>query len=776
MTENDRDVTPTPRETRATGTYDQRDGLTGVRGRYTLLNDFEAYRDCEVFIALADVDNFRIINDAYGDNVGNELLREIGQTIMTRFGDEHTFRYGSDEFLIVCKGSSEDDNGEKDFLARLRLLAEDIALIAYNGKPLNLTCSYGYVHGLIASSQDLHEAIRFADRKMYEAKRLGKARVVGISLNGDPFLHNGVHSHQKAYKSYEIDELTGLANLVHFRNQLAKQIEAQKAPSYEDRLTVIFFNIQNFKGYNERFGFTAGDELLVLVAGAIEDAFPHCLASRTSADQYMVATTAGQVIDGIQQVRGVFRSRIKDSSIWLKAGYYTPASDVTNVDIICDRAKLACDAIKGRRDVFYRPYDAELERQIRLRHYILDHFDEALEKGYIKVYYQPIVRVATGEVCDEEALARWEDPQRGVLLPDDFIPTLEEARLIHRLDLYIVKRCCENLRLRMRGGEVRDIPSVSVNLSRLDFELCDIVSEIEKILAAYVVPHSHLSVEITESALIGNQEFLKGEIDRFRADGFEVWMDDFGSGYSSINLLKEYAFDLVKLDMGFLRGFEDSDDARILLANIIKMLKELGLRTLIEGVETEEQFHFMKGIGCGRAQGYLISRPRDLASLMRNIENGSYPPIERMNERSFYEQVGFVNLTRPARTNDIEGHYVASDSPAAILLRHGGKISYLNVTDVYRKLLRSIGIADVDMSERNLNDPTNPTCQRFNAAFNCAVTSDEWEDLDFIENAKVVHSQVRCIARHEETAAVGMLIIISSIEKTDPTFGWVANL
>jgi diguanylate cyclase (GGDEF)-like protein len=279
-------------ETRATGTIDERDTLTGVLGRYMLLNNFEALRDRKLFIALCDIDNFRLVNDAYGENLGNEMLRRIGGTIVHIFGDENTFRYGSDEFVIVDFSESE-----QTFLDKLNRLDREVAGISYDGKPLHLTCSYGYVYGVLESSEDLHEAIRFADRKMYEAKRLGKARPVGVALKGDPAL-SATHAHSHMFKSYEMDELTGLANLMYFRNELDQRLAAGPKPD-ESPLALVYFNVQNFKGYNERYGFDVGDELLLLIADAIESAFPNQLAARFSSDQFMVISRKDQVVDGI---------------------------------------------------------------------------------------------------------------------------------------------------------------------------------------------------------------------------------------------------------------------------------------------------------------------------------------------------------------------------------------------------------------------------------------------------------------------------------------------
>ncbi len=743
-------------ETRATGSYDQRDGLTGVRGRYTLYNEVDKLIGRKQYVILVDADNFRLINDAYGENVGNLLLRDIGKKIQARFGDEHTFRYGSDEFVIVRPFSSEEE-----MLNQLQELRKDVASIDYRGTRLNLTCSIGYVYGKLEESDDLHEAIRFADRKMYEAKRQGKDRAVGAPLKGDPFMRES-HPHARMYKSYEEDELTGLANRVHFRNELAIMLESH-ANDEEDPLTVVYFNIQNFKSYNEQFGYTAGDELLVTIGRAIEDAYPGCVASRWSADQFMVATTRSAAIPGIRKVREVFRSHLKDSSIWLKAGICTPGSEVLEAGIICDRAKLACDTIKGRRDIYFREYDEDLKRQIATRQYVLDHFDEAIEKGHIKVFYQPIVHVATGEVCDEETLSRWEDPVRGPIYPNEFIPVLEEARLIHKLDLQVIRCACADMRKRLDGDE--EAPTVSVNLSRLDFELCDVVAEIEAIVEEYQIPRKFISVEVTESALTGNQEFLKDEIDRFRADGFEVWMDDFGSGYSSLNLLKDYSFDLVKIDMGFLRGFESSDDSRVLLANVINLAKELNLKTLVEGVETLEQLQFLKSVGCGRAQGYLFARPQSFESVEQARRDGTYPPIESHTMRGFYSKIAHVNLQRPIPAGKVDGHYVPSDMPVALMMRRQGVYRYLNATVVCLKVLEMIGAPSLEVSEARLNDPVRVEHNRFNECFAVSLKANDWAWTNYFESGKYVTLSMRVIAHDEETDSVAALVVFSNVEE-----------
>ena len=750
-------------ETRATGMVDDRDELTGVHGRYALLNsfNFDEYAGRDVYVVLCDLDNFRMINDAYGENVGNGVLAEIGGVIRSIFGDDRVCRYGSDEFLILNAFYDEDS-----FLEKIHNLDKRVDAVGYNGEPLHITCSYGYTYGEVKSSDDLHEAIRLADRKMYEAKRMGKARAVGVPLSGDPLLLEG-RAEVRKYKSYEMDELTGLANLIYFRGQLEHILSAQREqPDLPDgeRVALVYFNIHNFKVYNERFGFEAGDELLLLVGNAIRNAFPGCLAARFSADQFMVAAAADNAEDGVREVRMAFRKKQKSSSIWLKAGIYVPTDEDTNVGLNMDRPKIACDSIRGRRDVFFCYYDDKLRAEILMHRYVLDNFERALEENWVKVFYQPIVRVATGEVCDEEALARWVDPDNGVIPPAGFISVLEEARLIHKLDLYMVRRACENIKIVVSEGSAPT--PVSVNLSPLDFELCDVVSEIVKIVDEMGVARDLISVEVTESALAGNQEFLKGEIDRFRTAGFEVWMDDFGSGYSSLNTLESYDFDLVKVDMGFLRNFEQNEEARILLSHIIGMTKEMGIKTLVEGVETAEQLEFLSSIGCGRAQGYFFGMPSSLADVREATIDGAYPPLELPDRHSFYEAVGRVNLLRPDPAKAIDGHYVPGDFPAAIMRRQNGVYEYLNVSNVYRSFLRAMGVDSVYESEVRLNDKTRVEHIRVDESVEVCIRSGEWEWATYYENGKYCSLRVKCIANKEEDDMVAIIVVAINIQES----------
>ena len=734
---------------------DDRDALTGVHGYYALLRDFDyaQYRGEDVYVVLCDLDNFRMLNEAYGEQGCDGVLREVGAALRRCFGDLHTYRYGSDEFIIVDTFPSE-----QAFLDKIKELDKCLDAISIGDSTLHMTCSYGCAHGTIANSDELHEAIRLADRKMFEAKRLGKNRVVIAPLAAQATTV-GSRLRNSALKSYESDELTGLTNYIFFRRELTHLLAEQAlkedvAPA--DRIALVYFNVQNFKGYNQQFGFDAGDELLLLISDEIQKAYPNCLASRFSADQFMVVSTASTAEAGFKRVRSAFRKHRKDTSIWLRAGSYVP-EDGADVGVCMDRAKMACDSIRGRRDVFYRAYDETLKAQIAMHRYVLDNFDQALSDGWIKPFYQPIVRVATGDVCDIEALSRWVDPLRGIISPADFIPVLEDARLIHRLDLHIVRQVCEDYRRVTDAGGHFVMPSV--NLSRLDFELCDIVSEIRDITDAYGMPHNMLAIEVTESVLSGSREFLKSEIDRFRELGFQMWMDDFGSGYSSLNLLKEYQFDLIKLDMAFLRGFEGNEGARIIMSHIIGMAKELGFKTLVEGVETQEHYEFLREIGCGRAQGWHFGRPDMLENVMEAIRRDSSRSFETHDMHAFYEDVGRINLMRPIPAAPVDGHYATGDRPSAIIERMGGTYRFLNVSDTFARFLKSIGIASVEENERLFNDPTS-NFDRLRSSVERTVATGQWDFSSYENEGHRCSVLTRCIARNEEHDAVAIFVVV----------------
>ena len=196
---------------------------------------------------------------------------------------------------------------------------------------------------------------------------------------------------------------------------------------------------------------------------------------------------------------------------------------------------------------------------------------------------------------------------------------LEEYRLIHKLDRAIIESVCRDLRTALDAE--KPVVPISINFSRLDFELMDAVQELENLIAKYRIPKHLIHVEVTESALTDDLFNLNAAMNRIKELGYSLWLDDFGSGYSSLNVLKDYQFDVVKIDMRFLSNLDDSEKARILLDCIVQMAKRINMLTLTEGVETRSQADFLDQIGCTRLQGYLFGKPIPKEALYERIGN-----------------------------------------------------------------------------------------------------------------------------------------------------------
>ncbi len=433
--------------------------------------------------------------------------------------------------------------------------------------------------------------------------------------------------HREALKaeSLEIaaitDELTGLPNMSRFSQLATDYLEESKYANME--LIYLFFNIENFQTFNDRFGYNGGNELLRSMGQIIRENFPGEPYARQSDDHFVVLTK----FEGYDLKVGAVRNSIKYQNkeevyLDIKVGAYRVKDPDADPRLEVDHARYAANLLKNREEEYIREYDDQMDKDYRLRQYVLNNIDKAIKEGYIKVYYQPVVWSNDGELCGCEALARWDDPDVGFLSPGKFIPVLEECRQIHKLDRCVYETVCK----KMRDCLDNNLPvfPTSLNFSRLDFELMDAVGELEKLVEKYQIPRKYLHVEITESALSNDIEGLQKSMRILREKGYSIWLDDFGSGYSSMNVLKDYKFDLLKIDMVFLKNFTGNDNAHKIIKSILDLAKELGMMTLTEGVETQEAVDFLQGAGCGRLQGYFYGKPMTYEEIYAKLQDGTY--------------------------------------------------------------------------------------------------------------------------------------------------------
>ena len=419
-------------------------------------------------------------------------------------------------------------------------------------------------------------------------------------------------------KSAKEDRLTGLWNYNYFSELASKAIGELKGDVSENVL--LFVDVHNFKAFNDQRGFEAGDRFLVAIGGYVSDVFSDSLYGRQADDHFVVMTKRAGLEERLDRLNERVSAYDDEILLGINCGGYRLNASGEDPRNCIDRARYAAHLIKNRFQTVYIEYDEKMSEAYRKRLYVINNIDNAVANGWIVPYYQPVVWSDTKELCGCEVLARWMDPTYGQLFPNEFIPVLEEYRLIHKLDRAIFEFACRDLRASLDAG--KPVVPVSLNFSRLDFELMDAVGELDELVKKYGLSKDLIHVEVTESALTDSMTKLTEAINRIKELGYSLWLDDFGSGYSSLNVLKDYQFDVIKLDMRFLSNLENSEKAQILIDCIVKMANRIHMLTLTEGVETKVQAEFLNRVGCDRLQGYLFGKPIPKEALYDRIARG----------------------------------------------------------------------------------------------------------------------------------------------------------
>ncbi|MCR5099341.1 MAG: EAL domain-containing protein [Lachnospiraceae bacterium] len=499
-------------------------------------------------------------------------------------------------------------------------------------------------------------------------------------------LRNALHDESVLKASY-YDHLTGLPSMTRFF-ELAGE-KKDEMLKWNKHPCMLFLDLSGMKYYNRKFGFSEGDKLLQAFARVISDYFGSENCSRLGQDHFAVVADDADIEKKLNELFEHCRELNGGVTLPVHVGIFMYRMEEVGPSTACDRAKLACDALKGRYASDFKYYDMSMMYAEENRQYIISNLDRALEEHWIEVYYQPIVRAVNGKVCDEEALSRWVDPVKGIIPPIDFIPILEEAQLVNKIDLYVVDRVIEKIRTQKEAG-LHVVPQ-SINLSRIDFDACDIVEEIAKKVDVSGLSRSLFTIEITESVIGQDFEFMKEQVIRFKSLGFSVWMDDFGSGYSSLDVLQSVPFDLIKFDMHFMQQFNDGDEGKIILTEMMKMASSLGIDTVCEGVETEDQARFLLEIGCSKLQGYYFTKPIPLSAILERYEKGVQIGFEDPEESWYYETIGRVNLhdlSVVIQSSDDEFQKFFDNIPMGIFEFREGMLSVPRINRSFKEYLK----------------------------------------------------------------------------------------
>ena len=534
----------------------------------------------------------------------------------------------------------------------------------------------------------------------------------------------------------KMDLLTGLPNRLYFM-ELAedgcKKIEARGG-----KAVILSFDLVGMKNFNSKFGLSEGDRLLRVFGKELKKTFGSECVSRFGEDHfYAYAESIGleallnEVIVNLHTMNNG-----KTLSVRIGIAKYDPLVDIIQS---CDRAKAASDTLSNSAESNFTWFNDAISKNLAMSDYIVKNIDRAISEGWIHVYYQPVIRTLSENICSYEALARWIDPERGMISPCDFIPILEENGLSYKLDMHVVAQVTSALQRRMRSGEA--VVPVSVNISRSDFDFCDPVTVVSSACDVRGVRRDLIAIEITETALMSDREFLQLAVARFHKAGFEVWMDDFGSGYSSLNALKDFDFDEIKLDMSFLRNFNEKSK-RIMTA-AVRMAKSLGVHTLAEGVETQEHLDFLRSIGCERIQGYYYGKPLPYAEVIEHAKQKNLD-FESREMASFYQKTGLLDLVSPR--------------PLALFFFDGTSFEMRFRNEGFTQEMQTVQLTDEETVTQNMNDTSSLLSSKFRHLAEKAIANSGDEEMTVVIRDRYFRFKFRPIAHSNQ----GVMLLASA--------------
>ncbi len=547
------------------------------------------------------------------------------------------------------------------------------------------------------------------------------------------------------------DQLTGLAGIGCFKNTAQKILE--EIFTNEDTAVMVYFDLAGMKVFNISFGFDEGDRLIQAFANILIATFDREHCCRLGSDHFVIVSNAESIESRLKNVFEKLECVNSGKTLKVSAGIYALSGPEENVIYASDRAKMASDVNRISYESKYTWFNEKMSADYLLKSYIISHIDQAIERGWIRVYFQPVVRTLTGKLCSFEALARWEDPTYGFLQPGQFISILENNYLSLNLDLAIARRTAQMMRQRLDSG--KPVLPVSINFSRNDFAVGDPVVGIENIIKEFNLPSDFFFVEITESAVIKDSSLMRSMIERFHEVGVDVWMDDYGSGYSSLNVLKDFNFNEIKIDMVFLRNLNER--SKIIINQTVQMAKKLGIHTLAEGVETKEQLEFLKQIGCEKIQGYYYSRPLSFAEFEEYMAS-KHMDIESREMAAFYDKAGLVEIS--------------SEKPTALFLYgKDKKFRLLYENYAYKNSIVSEQLTDAEVIEINMNMADSSLGLKFRNLAQRAIDNGGEVTMAFVDRDRYYLFSFELVVQDITTS-----LLLAHIDATNYDYGTSQNV
>ena len=440
-----------------------------------------------------------------------------------------------------------------------------------------------------------------------------------VDYSSRPIITGTIHKmNEREIKNRNIlNHYSNDKNPAVFADLMAKRIREDTDRKY----AVIQFDVIGFKFINDIYGEAIGNELLAHFNDVLEICCNESiLFSRLSADVFMAILPYEELSDIYSFIRGLEAgmSGYKNIKYSFAFGVYLVTDRNIATRLMGDSAGMARAAIKGNALENIGFYNNDIKNSMKSKRSIEDKMRSALKNGEFVMYLQPKYNISDSSVTGAEALVRWIDPETGIIPPNEFIPVFEKNGFVIKIDEYIWECACKQIRKWLDGG----LPAVpiSVNVSRVHLKDSKFINTLDELIKKYNIPQELLEIEITETAdNINANEMIQLAKDK----GFKLLMDDFGSGYSSLNTLRSTPFDVIKIDRMFFSKSMESERGQKIISHTISMSKDIGLDLIAEGVETQEQADFLKVCGCDSAQGFLYSRPVPV-DMFDNILRSNY--------------------------------------------------------------------------------------------------------------------------------------------------------
>lgn len=403
------------------------------------------------------------------------------------------------------------------------------------------------------------------------------------------------------------DSVTGLLNKEGFYIKAQNFLDEKK----DRQFVLLCVDTVNFKVINQFYGYQNGDKVLNFIADILRDLFKEdCLLARFSGDRFQALVPKEKYNEPYIEKR---ISALKKNSpiameMSIQFGVYYIKDRKSSIAAMCDWSKMALEPIKGRYKQYYSTFTDDMLNLLNKEQLIVSEMEEAVSSKQFIVYYQPKWDIHSEKMIGGEALVRWIHPKHGFMSPGDFIPIFEKNGFITKLDMYVWEEVCRQLREWIDEG--LNVVPLSVNVSRNDIYSGRLVENLNNLVNKYNLSSDMIHLEITETSYAKNQSQLADTTRNLSANGFIIEMDDFGSGYSSLNMLSEVPVDILKLDLLFLnKRTADSKNNKSIMKLIVNIANEMDLDLIAEGVETEKDVNNLKEIGCQKAQGYFYAKP-----------------------------------------------------------------------------------------------------------------------------------------------------------------------